>query len=52
MAGGMYYELVTERTERKMAKEPAELLPEEIFEIILFYGLPAALVTIIGGWAL
>src|SRR6185437_12881291 len=52
MAGGMYYELVTERTERKVADKPTELVPEEIFEIIIFYGLPTALVTIIGGWAL
>jgi signal transduction histidine kinase len=52
MAGGMYYELVTERAERQAEDKPAELVPEEIFEIVLFYGLPTALVTIIGGWIL
>lgn len=52
MAGVMYYELVIERAATKAAGKPTEPVQEEIAEIVFFYGLPAALVTIIGGWVL
>ena len=53
MAGVMYYELVIERRAAKANGRHKEPMEEEVAEIILFYGVPTALVaTISGGWLL
>lgn len=52
MAGVLYFELVIERGLVKTAKKPAEPIEQEIVEIIFFYGVPTALLTVVGGWLL
>lgn len=46
----IYYEFVIERVARKSAGQPADSAEHEIFEVVLFYGLPTGLLTIFGGW--
>jgi signal transduction histidine kinase len=50
MAGVLYYELVTERTSMAASGKPKEPIEEEIGEILLFYGVPTAVIAIVGGW--
>ena len=52
MAGVLYYELVIERRAAIAAGQPRDPMEEELGEIILFYGLPTALCTLLGGWLL
>ena len=50
MAGVMYYELVVEAAAVAAAGQPREPIEEEIGEVVFFYGVPTALLTVIGGW--
>ena len=52
MAAVLYYELVIERRAAVAAGRPKDPMEEEVGEVILFYGLPTALVTLVGGWLL
>jgi signal transduction histidine kinase len=46
MLGVLYYELVVERRQGG----PQETTPKQITDILLFYGLPTALMLVIGAW--
>jgi signal transduction histidine kinase len=50
MAGVMYFEFVIERGWMRKGIEPQEPVEQEIAEIVLFYGVPTALLTVLGGW--
>ncbi len=52
MAGAMYYELIIEHRAMIAAGKPSEPIEEEMAEVIFFYALPTALVTVLGGWFL
>jgi len=46
MLGVLYYELVVERRGEGRKEKP----PEQIADILLFYGFPTALVLVVGAW--
>jgi signal transduction histidine kinase len=50
MTGIIYYEFVFERAKVKAAGRPPESVTEEIAEVVLYYGVPTGILTIIGGW--
>lgn len=50
MAGVMYYELIYERRADLAAGRPRDPVPEEMSEVMIYYGVPTALATILGGW--
>jgi signal transduction histidine kinase len=52
MAGVLYYELVIERRAATAAGKPKDPIEEELGEVVLLYGLPTALVSLVGGWLL
>lgn len=50
MGGVMYYELVYEARKVAAAGKPKEPMEEEIGEVLLYYGAPTTLLTLLGGW--
>lgn len=52
MAVVLYYELVIERAFVSRPGHPAEPMEREITEILIFYGAPTAILTVVGGWFL
>lgn len=52
MAGVIYYEFVVERAQYKAEGKPPDTVRHEIIEVILYYGVPTGLLTIVGGWVL
>lgn len=50
MISVIYYEFVVERAARTSAGLPPDSATHEIFEVVLYYGLPTGLLTIFGGW--
>lgn len=50
MGGVLYYELVYEARKVAAAGKPKEPMEEEISEVLLFYGAPTTLITVLGGW--
>lgn len=50
MVGVMYFEFVIERGWMRKGIEPQEPVEQEIAEIVLFYGVPTVLLTVLGGW--
>lgn len=52
MIGVIYYEFVVERAERRAEGKPPDSTRHEIFEVVLYYGLPTGLLTVVGGWLL
>src|SRR5690349_1820108 len=50
LGGGLYFELVVERQKTRQKGLPEESMREEISEVVFFYAVPAALLTIAGGW--
>lgn len=50
MAWVIYHEFVVERAAVKAAGQRPEPITEEIAEVVLYYGLPTSLLTIVGGW--
>lgn len=50
MAGVIYYEFVVERNQYKAEGKPPDTVRHEIFEVILYYGVPTGILTVIGGW--
>lgn len=49
-AGGMYYELVYEPKTSRAEKKPEEAVEEELGEIVVYFILPAMVLTVVGGW--
>ena len=49
MAAVLYFELVIERRMVKEAQQPPDRVEHEIAEILLFYGVPTVLLTVLGG---
>ena len=52
MVGVIYYEFVVEQADRKAAGRPPDSAGHEIFEVVLYYGLPTVALTVFGGWLL
>jgi len=52
LAGVLYFELVIERAARERAGIPHDTVEEEIAEAVIFYGAPAAVLLLAGGWRL
>lgn len=52
MAGVIYYEFVVERAAYKAEGKPPDTVRHEIFEVVMYYGVPTGLLTAIGGWLL
>lgn len=52
MTGVIYYEFVVERAQSQAEGKPPDTVRHEIFEVILYYGVPTGILTIIGGWLL
>lgn len=52
MVGVIYYEFVVEQAERKAAGLPPDSAGHEIFEVVLYYGMPTVGLTVFGGWLL
>ncbi|MGC3958247.1 MAG: HAMP domain-containing protein [Verrucomicrobiota bacterium] len=52
MVGVIYYEFVIERAQHKAEGKPPDTVRHEIFEVVLYYGVPTGVLTIIGGWLL
>lgn len=50
MAGVIYYEFVVERAQYKAEGKPPDTVRHEIFEVILYYGVPTGILTVIGAW--
>lgn len=50
MAGVIYYEFVIERAQYRAEGKPPDTVRHEIFEVVLYYGVPTLLLTVIGGW--
>jgi len=50
MAGVIYYEFVVERAQYKAKGKPPDTVRHEIFEVILYYGVPTGILTAFGGW--
>ena len=50
MAGVLYYELVVESRLVAAAGKPKEPMEPEIIEVVLFYGVPTAIVLLASGW--
>ena len=50
MAGVIYYEFVVERAQYKAEGKPPDTVRHEISEVILYYGVPTGVLTLIGGW--
>jgi signal transduction histidine kinase len=50
LGGGLYYEFVVERAHAGWTGHPGEPVSHEINEVLGLYALPAALITVFGGW--
>src|SRR6266436_9192788 len=50
LAGVLYYELVVESRLVAAAGKPKEPMEQEIIEVVLFYGIPTAIVLLASGW--
>ncbi len=50
LCGGLYYELIIERNADLAAGRQREPVEHEIDEVLLYYAIPAVLVTLGGGW--
>src|SRR5262245_23649832 len=50
LGAGLYYELVIEPKAREKSGLKSEAAAEEIGEILLFYAIPAVVITVMGGW--
>jgi len=52
MVGVMYNEFDVERAARRAAGKTPDSAGHEILEVVLYYGLPTAVLTVLGGWLL
>jgi signal transduction histidine kinase len=50
LGGGMYYEFVVEPASVRAHHKPEEPIEEEVGEILLYFVLPAMVMTVLGGW--
>src|SRR5215510_6413730 len=52
MAGVLHYEWVEQQKRMEEEKQAPDPAWEEVGEIILYYGLPTAVLLLVGGWLL